>query len=106
MDINNKMEYTFAELVENYMELEHLTFVISGDKFIETYKGDPEIRSFDDFVCILGYFSDDLVVFINEKTKQLLRVNIIDGKLYSYATVKGDEIHIEIQDKFEVFQKY
>ncbi len=106
MNINNKMEYTFAELVENYMELEHLTFIIPGAKFIETFNGDPEIISFDDFICILGYFRDDLVVFINENTKQILRVNFIDGKLYSYVKVKGGKNHIEIQDKFEVFQKY
>jgi len=111
MNVNNmKTDYKFVDLYKNNSAL-GLPFMISGDKFLETSRcGDPVIRNCDDFECTLwGFHHDDNVrtlVFINEETDQMLHVSNRDGKIFTSGFVKGYFVNVEMQDNFNVFQKY
>ena len=116
---SERMEYKFAELYNNNSAI-GLTFMISGDKFIGTYKlSDPKIRNDENFVCELVGFGGsrglryrydviNVLNFINKETEQLLRITNMDGKLYTHDFVGNtfSEIYIELPDQFEVFKQY
>jgi hypothetical protein len=116
---SERMEYKFADLYNNN-NAKGLTFMISGDKFIGTYKlSDPKIRNNEDFVCELYGFSvtnglryrNDVIynlIFINKETEQRVRIINMDGKLYTHDFVgeSYSDTYIEIQDQFNTFQQY
>ncbi len=116
---SEQMEYKFADLYNNNSAI-GLTFMITGDKFIGTYRlSDPKIRNNEGFVCELCGFGGstglrhrndviNILNFINRDTEQLLRISNMDGKLYTHDFV-GDsysEMYIEIPDQFNIFQQY
>jgi hypothetical protein len=116
---SEQMEYKFADLYNNNSAI-GLTFMITGDKFIETYRlSDPKIRNNGDFVCELWGFGGstglrhrndviNILTFINRETEQVLRISNMDGKLYTHDFV-GDsysEMYIEIPDQFNIFLQY
>ena len=116
---SERMEYKFADLYNNN-NAKGLTFMISGDKFIGTYKlSHPKIRNNEGFVCELWGFGgstglryrNDVIndlIFINKETEQLLRITNMDGKLYTHAFVGNtfSEIYIELPDQFTIFKQY
>jgi hypothetical protein len=116
---SERMEYKFADLYNNN-NAKGLTFMISGDKFIGTYKlSDPKIRNNEGFVCELYGFSvtnglryrNDVIynlIFINKETEQRVRIINMDGKLYTHDFVgeSYSDTYIEIQDQFNTFQQY
>ena len=118
---SERIEYTFADLYNNQNAV-GLTFMISGDKFIGTYRlEDPKIRNDEGFVCELFGFGGsrglrhrgdviNVLNFINKETEQTLSITNIDGKLYTHAT-HGDfdgnsGMYIEIPDQFNIFKQY
>ena len=109
--LSEKMEYTFVDLYKNNNAV-GLTFMISGDKYIETYRcGDPPIRTCDDFVCKLWGFQESnnvrTLVFINEENERMLHVNInMDGKVFTSGFVNGYFINVDMPDQFHIFQQY
>jgi len=116
---SEQMEYKFADLYNNN-SAKGLTFMISGDKFIGTYKlSDPKIRNNEGFVCELYGFSvtnglryrNDVIynlIFINKETEQRVRIINMDGKLYTHDFVgeSYSDTYIEIQDQFNIFRQY
>ena len=116
---SEQMEYKFADLYNNN-SAKGLTFMISGDKFIGTYKlSDPKIRNDKDFVCELWGFGgstglryrNDVIndlIFINKETEQMVRIINMDGKLYTHDFVgeSYSDTYIEIQDQFNIFRQY
>jgi hypothetical protein len=116
---SERMEYKFADLYNNDNAI-GLTFMISGDKFIGTYKlSDPKIRNNEGFVCELWGFGgstglryrNDVIndlIFINKETEQMVRIINMDGKLYTHDFVGNSysDMYIEIQDQFNTFQQY
>ena len=116
---SEQMEYKFADLYNNN-SAKGLTFMISGDKFIGTYKlSHPKIRNNEGFVCELYGFSvtnglryrNDVIynlIFINKETEQRVRIINMDGKLYTHDFVgeSYSDTYIEIQDQFNTFQQY
>ena len=114
-----RMEYKFADLYNNQNAV-GLTFMISGDKFIGTYRlSDPKIRNDEGFVCELFGFGgsmglrhkDDVINilnFINRETEQVLRIYNMDGKLYTHGFdgTSYSGIYIEIPDQFNIFKQY
>ena len=118
---SERMEYKFADLYDNN-SAKGLTFMISGDKFIGTYRlSDPKIRNNEDFACELWGFGGsrglrhrgdviNVLNFINRETEQIMSITNIDGKLYTHDT-HGDfdgksGMYIEIPDQFNTFQQY
>jgi len=116
---SEQMEYKFADLYNNN-SAKGLTFMISGDKFIGTYKlSDPKIRNNEGFVCELYGFSvtnglryrNDVIynlIFINKETEQRVRIINMDGKLYTHDFVgeSYSDTYIEIPDQFNTFKQY
>jgi len=106
-----KTEYKFVDLYKNNNAV-GLTFMITGDKYINTYSfNDPEIRTDDDFVCELWGFRESnnvrTLVFKNEEIGRMINVHInIDGKVWTYGFVKGNFINVDMPDQFRIFQQY
>ena len=109
--LSEKMEYTFVDLYKNNNAV-GLTFMISGDKYINTYRLDePEIRTDDDFVCELWGFRESnnvrTINFKNDELGRMINVHInIDGKVWTYGFVKGYFINVDMPDQFHIFQQY
>ena len=116
---SEQMEYKFADLYNNN-SAKGLTFMISGDKFIGTYKlSHPKIRNNAGFVCELWGFGgstglryrNDVIndlIFINKETEQMVRIINMDGKLYTHDFVGNSysDAYIEIPDQFNIFRQY
>ena len=107
-----KTEYKFVDLYKNNDFVETVSFMISGDKYIETYRlGDPPIRTCDNFVCKLRAFHESnnvrKLVFIDKESERLLNVYIDrDGKVFTSGFVKGLSLNIDMPDQFSIFQQY
>ena len=104
-----KTEYKFVDLYKNNNAV-GLTFMISGDKYIETYRSN-DLRTDDDFVCELWGFRESnnvrTLVFKNEEIGRMINVHInIDGKVWTYGFVKGNFINVDMPDQFRIFQQY
>lgn len=104
-----KTEYTFVDLYKNNNAV-GLTFMISGDKYIETYRSN-DLRTDDDFVCELWGFRESnnvrTLVFKNDELGRMINVHInIDGKVWTYGFVKGYFINVDMPDQFRIFQQY
>ncbi len=114
MSSNNMLsEYKFVDLYNNNDFVDNnVYFMISGDKYIQTYRlGDPPIRTSDNFVCRLWGFRESnnvkTLTFIDRESERLIDVNInIDGKVFTYGFVEGYFLNIEMPDQFSIFQQY
>jgi hypothetical protein len=107
-----KTEYKFVDLYKNNDFVGTVSFMISGDKYLQTYRfGDPPIRTCDNFVCKLWGFRESnngrTLVFINRESERMLDVNInMDGKVFTYGFVNGNFLNIDMPDKFTTFEQY
>ena len=107
-----KSEYKFVDLYNNNDFVDNVSFMISGDKYLHTYRlKDPPIRTGDNFVCKLWGFRESnnvkTLVFINEEIERMLDVNInMDGKVFTSGFVKGYFVNIEMPDQFSTFLQY
>ena len=107
-----KSEYKFVDLYKNNDFVKTVSFMISGDKFLETYRcGDPPIRTCDNFVCKLWGFQESnnvrTLVFINEEIERMLHVNInMDGKVFTSGFVNGNFLNIDMSNQFNTFEQY
>jgi hypothetical protein len=109
---NMLSEYKFVDLYNNNDCVGNVSFMISGDKYIQTYRlGDPPIRTGDNFVCKLWGFRESnnvkTLTFIDRESERLIDVNInIDGKVFTSGFVKGYFLNIDMPDQFSIFQQY
>lgn len=110
MEFNS--EYKFVDLYNNNDFVGNVSFMISGDKYIQTYRlGDPSIRTGDNFVCKLWGFHESnnvkTLTFIDKESERLIDVNINrDGKVFTSGFVKGYFVNIEMPDQFSTFLQY
>jgi hypothetical protein len=107
-----KTEYKFVDLYKNNDFVETVSFMISGDKYLQTYRlKDPPIRTCDNFVCKLWGFRESnnvkTLTFIDRESERMLDVNInIDGKVFTSGFVNGNFLNIDMADQFSIFQQY
>jgi hypothetical protein len=107
-----KSEYKFVDLYNNNDFVDNVSFMISGDKYLHTFRlKDPPIRTCDNFVCKLWGFRESnnvkTLTFIDRESERMLDVNInMDGKVFTSGFVKGYFLNIDMSNQFNTFEQY